>query len=66
LVSEGEEYIKLRDKFKKDDNPLNGAIGYLISCKWLKEYKKYCYYDSLRSRIKPEPKVTVNPGKISN
>jgi hypothetical protein len=66
LVIEGQEFLKLRMKHQKDDNPSNGTVGYLISVKWVAAYKKYVCYEELKNNRKPTPHNEPAPGKISN
>ena len=66
LVNEGQEFIKLRIKHQREDNPPNGTIGYLLCCKWVAAYKKYVCYDELKNNFKPKPHTNPAPGKISN
>ncbi len=41
LVKEGQEFLKLRNDFKKESNPAAGTQGYLISVNWIQNYKSY-------------------------
>lgn len=64
MVSEGQKFIKMRDTFRREDNPPSGTVGYLLSCAWVKVYKKYVHYDDLRHNIKPTPQENAAPGPI--
>ncbi len=66
LLEEGQQFIKLRTAFKREDNPPNGAVGYLISKSWVRKYKAYVQYTALKTRVKPTFENHVKPGPISN
>ncbi len=41
LVKEAQEFLRLRNEFKKESNPAAGSPGYLISVDWIMKYKSY-------------------------
>ena len=49
LVNEGLQFLQLRQKYSKENNPASGTVGYLISLKWLSTYKKYVHYDEVKN-----------------
>ena len=66
LVEEGQQFLKLSEKFKRSINPNSGEPGWLISSAWLNRYKKSIYYEALHMDLTPEPEEYQHPGKIIN
>jgi hypothetical protein len=66
IIQECQQFMKLRSAFKKEDNPPNGSVGYLISLQWVRNYKDYLQYDALKNREKPRFGSHTKPGPVTN
>ena len=62
------EYRNLLQKGKSNYYKKDGDIGYLLSMKWLNEWKKMVYYDSFYRGLHPEfdDERSVKIGEIDN
>jgi len=45
LIKEGREWIRLKQVYENARFPDSGTPAYIISGKWLSNYKKYILYD---------------------
>jgi len=53
LIKECREYIVLKNRCTIERNPQPGSSMYLLSKKWLKEYKEYIFYSDVKRNNKP-------------
>jgi len=62
------EYRKLMQQGKSNYYKKDGDVGYLLSMKWLDEWKRIVYYESFYRNMKPEydPEKTKEIPPISN
>ena len=54
LMKEGREWIRMKQVYDNARFPDSGTPAYIISSKWLSNYKKYIVYDMLKYNKVPE------------
>ena len=69
MVKEGQEFCRLRQEYKKAENPAAGSVAYIISLQWINQYKRYIHYKYLAKNQTPEFESdyeSKHPGPITN
>ena len=71
LIKEGREWIRLKQVYENARFPDSGTPAYIISGKWLSNYKKYILYDvqkynKVPDGIDEDHFEQRNPGQIIN